>query len=121
MKRIRNYETKRIEYRSFLFVGPVDMNAGYAIPSHHFWDMWNSNKQEAIRRAGFLPAPRKMEDFKVECSYCKFSKRMDIEPLDALDCSLCNTPFSMVCVQDWIVLLPKLGKTSYAMPAGLLK
>lgn len=107
MKRIRNYETKRIEYRSVLFIGPVDIKAGYAIPSCHFWDMWNSSKQEAIRRAGFLPVPRKMENFKVECNYCRFSKRVDIEPLDALDCPLCNTPFSMVCVPDWMVLLPK--------------
>ena len=121
MKRIRNYQTKRIEYRSFLFVGPIDMDAGYAIPSYNFWNIWNSSKQEAIRRAGFLPVPRKTEDFKVECSYCRFSKRMDIEPLDALGCSLCNTPFSMVHVPDWIVLLPKLGRAPYIRPADLLK
>ena len=121
MKRIRNYETKRIEYRSLLFVGPIDMDAGYAIPSCNFWKMWHSSKQEAICRAGFLPVPRKTADFKIECNYCRFSKRMDTEPLDALDCSLCNTPFSMVRVPDWIVLLPKSGRVPYTMPADLLK
>ena len=41
---------------SFLFT-TIDLEKGYAVPSKHFWDLWNSEKQEAVRRLGFHPRP----------------------------------------------------------------
>ena len=41
---------------SFLFKS-IDFEKGYAVPSKHFWDLWHSDKQDAVRRLGFLPRP----------------------------------------------------------------
>ena len=54
MQRVRNYKTKRIEYRSFLF-DKIDIQKGIAIPNERFWELWNSEKREAVIRAGILP------------------------------------------------------------------
>ena len=41
---------------SFLFT-KIDREKGYAVPSKQFWELWNSEKQNAVRRLGFLPRP----------------------------------------------------------------
>ena len=42
--------------KSFLF-RKIDLEKGYAIPNNRFWELWDSDKQEAVRRLGFLPRP----------------------------------------------------------------
>ncbi|MDE0316402.1 MAG: hypothetical protein OXM61_16055 [Candidatus Poribacteria bacterium] len=56
MQRVRNYQTKRIEYRSFLF-DRIDFEKGVAVPSDAFLKLWNSEKREAVARAGFTLIP----------------------------------------------------------------
>lgn len=56
MKRVRDYKRKRIVYKSFLF-DEINLQEGWAIPSIHFLEMWNSEKREAVARAGFTLIP----------------------------------------------------------------
>ena len=56
MKRVRDYKRKRIIYQSELF-DEIHFDKGYAIPSKKFLEMWNSEKREAVARAGFTLIP----------------------------------------------------------------
>ena len=35
----------------------IDERRRYCIPKQAFWDMWHSDKKDAIRRLGFMPRP----------------------------------------------------------------
>ena len=41
---------------SFLF-DKICIEKLYAIPNSNYWDMWNSEKKDALRRSGFVPRP----------------------------------------------------------------
>ena len=41
---------------SFLF-SKIDERRRYCVPKQEFWDMWHSDKKDAIRRLGFIPRP----------------------------------------------------------------
>ena len=41
---------------SFLF-DEIFPEQRYAIPNAHYWEMWNSDKKDALRRLGFVPRP----------------------------------------------------------------
>ena len=56
MQVIRDYKNKRLIYKSFLFK-EIHFNEGWAIPSKHFLEMWNSDKREAVIRSGFTLLP----------------------------------------------------------------
>ena len=43
-------------YESFLFT-EINTEKGYAVPSKHFWALWNSEKRTTVRRLGFQPRP----------------------------------------------------------------
>ena len=42
--------------KSFLFTS-IDLEKGYAVPSEYYWKLWHSDKQDAVRRLGFVPRP----------------------------------------------------------------
>ena len=35
----------------------IDEKRRYCVPKQAFWDMWHSDKKDAIRRLGFIPRP----------------------------------------------------------------
>ena len=41
---------------SILF-SKVDTDVGYAIPTVHFWDLWNGPKRDLVVRLRFIPMP----------------------------------------------------------------
>ena len=41
---------------SILF-SKVDTDAGYAVPTVHFWDLWNGPKRDLVVRLRFIPMP----------------------------------------------------------------
>lgn len=41
---------------SFLF-DKICIEKLYAIPNANYWEMWNSEKKDALRRSGFVPRP----------------------------------------------------------------
>ena len=42
--------------KSFLFKR-IDIEKGYAVPNRKFWELWESEKQNAVRKLGFQPRP----------------------------------------------------------------
>lgn len=52
---------------SFLF-SKIDEKRCYCVPKKEFWDMWHSDKKDAIRRLGFMPRPCG-KDFGERCKW----------------------------------------------------
>lgn len=46
----------------------IDEMRGYCVPKQEFWDMWHSDKKDAIRRLGFMPRPCG-KDFGERCKW----------------------------------------------------
>ncbi len=42
--------------KSFLFK-KIDVEKGYVVPNQKFWELWESEKQNAVRKLGFEPRP----------------------------------------------------------------
>ena len=42
--------------KSFLF-RKIDVENGYAVPNRRFWELWDSEKRNAVRKLGFQPRP----------------------------------------------------------------
>ena len=43
--------------RESVLFSHVDYEKGYAVPTQQIWELWNSEKQGAVRRLGFQPRP----------------------------------------------------------------
>ena len=46
----------------------IDEKRRYCVPKQAFWDMWHSDKKDAIRRLGFMPRPCG-KDFGERCKW----------------------------------------------------
>lgn len=45
-----------MKHTSFLF-SEINQAKGYAIPKEPFWELWHSEKKDALIRLGFIPKP----------------------------------------------------------------